>query len=335
MVESKILLKNGSRSSAAHSGVEAYPKMISIITPSYNQGPFIEETIQSVLFQRGEFYIDYIIMDGYSTDQSVGIIKKYEDLLKKNCSVIEKDDLNYYVKKKDDFLWNHCLGISFRWISETDRGQVDALKKGFRMARGDIYCWLNSDDIYVQPDVLQKVCTYFEKEPDLKLLLGDGPFISKTGKETGIHHVDKINLKELLYLDYHILQPSSFFHKDIYNETHLDEQLICAFDADFFIRMLYNGVKYKKVNDHFAAFRLYEENKTLRLTKTRCNEQVQIACKHSQNRFYLIVSMIYRKIRGIYETRFNKKKPFVWLWIIVRRICYKLVTGKWKPGDMK
>lgn len=304
--------------------------IISIITPSYNQGPFIEETIQSVLSQRGEFYIDYIVMDGHSTDQSVEIIKKYENLLKENCSVIEKDNLNYYVKKKDDFLWNHCLGISFRWRSETDRGQVDALKKGFRMARGDIYSWLNSDDIYVHSEVLQKVCFYFEKEPGLELLIADGPVISKTGEKLKLYHVDHINLKELLYLDYHILQPSSFFRRDRYKETLMDEQFICTFDANFFIGMLYNGVNYQKVNDLFAALRLYEETKTLRLTRTRHKELIQIARRYSTNRYSLIVSTIYRKIQGIYETRFYKKKPFVWFWILVRRICYKLVTGKWK-----
>lgn len=305
--------------------------IVSIVTPSYNQGQFIEETIQSVLCQKGDFFIDYIIMDGRSQDNSVEILKKYENLLHGNCRVLEKDGLEYYAKKNNDFPWNNCQGISYRWKSEKDNGQVHALKKGFRLAKGSIYCWLNSDDIYVNPGVLQKVCAYFNEEPGLELLSGDGPFISKTGEEMKLHHVDRIDLEELLYLDYHILQPSSFFHKDVYNETRLDEKLTCTFDADFFIGMLYNGVKYKKVNDRFAAFRLYRETKTLTLIKTRFNEQVQIARKYSQNRFYLMVSTIYRKIRRIYEPRFKKKKPFVWLWIIVRRICYKLVTGKWKP----
>lgn len=307
---------------------------ISIVTPSYNQGEFIEETIQSVLFQKGNFYIDYIIMDGGSTDNSVETIKKYEKLLAENCGIIEKGDLKWYVKKDTDFPWNQCLGISYRWQSEKDKGQVHALKKGFKLARGEIYCWLNSDDIYTNPGVLQGVCTYFEHDPELELLLGDGPFISKTGEKLGLHHVDRINLKELIYLDYHILQPSSFFRKNIYDETLLDERFICAFDAKFFIDMISNSVNYKKVNDSFAAFRLYQETKTLRLIKTRCNEQIQITRKYSQNRSDLMVSMIYRKIRWIYETWFKKKKPFVWLWIIVRRICYKLVMGKWKPGGM-
>jgi glycosyltransferase involved in cell wall biosynthesis len=304
--------------------------IITIVTPSYNQGEFIEETIRSILLQKGNFYIDYIIMDGGSEDESVEIIKKYELLLAENCGIIEKDGLKWYVKKDTGFPWNQCLGISCRWISEKDNGQVHALKKGFRMARGDIFGWLNSDDIYVNPEALQQVCTYFDHDPDLELLLGDGPFISKTGEKLKLHHVDRVNLKELIYLDYHILQPSAFFRKNIYDEVLLDERLICTFDANFFIGMLYNGVNYQKVNDIFSAFRLYEETKTLKFTKIRHKELLQIARRYSQNRYFLMVSTIYRTIQGIYETRFKKKKPFVWLWIIFRRTCYKLVTGKWK-----
>ena len=305
-------------------------EIITIVTPSYNQGEFIEETIQSVLLQRGNFYLDYIIMDGGSSDSSVEIIKKYGKLLAENCRTREYADSQWYIKKKPGFQWHNCLGIGYRWQSQEDNGPVHALKKGFKLARGNIYCWLNSDDIYANPDVLQKVCSYFHHDPDLELLLGDGPFISRTGEELKLHHVDRINLKELIYLDYHILQPASFFRKNVYDENLLDERLICTFDANLFIGMLYNGVNYQKVDDRFAAFRLYRETKTLRFIKTRCNEQVQIARKYSQNRFDLMVSMIYRKIRWIYEAWFKKKKPFAWLWFIIRRICYKLVTGKWK-----
>ncbi len=86
----------------------------------------------------------------------------------------------------------------------------------------------------------------------------------------------------------------------------------------------------QKVNDIFTAIRLYEDTKTLKFTKKRHKELLQITGRYSKNRYFLIISTIYRTIQGIYETRFKKKKPFVWLWIIIRRICYKLVTGKWK-----
>ena len=305
-------------------------KIITIVTPSYNQGEFIEETIQSVLFQKGNFYIDYIIMDGGSSDSSVEIIKKYEKLLAENCQVRENADLEWYVKEKTGFPWNQCLGISYRWKSEKDNGQVHALKKGFRMAKGDIYDWLNSDDIYATSGVLQEVCTYFNRDPALEILFADGAVISKTGEKLKLYHTDCINLKELLYLDYHILQPSAFFRKHIYQEPLLDDRLICTFDANFFIGLLCNGVNYQKVNDIFTAIRLYEETKTLKFTKKRHKELLHIARKYSKNHYFLIISAIYRTIQGIYETHFKKKKPFVWLWIIIRRICYKLVTGKWK-----
>jgi glycosyltransferase involved in cell wall biosynthesis len=140
--------------------------IITVVTPSYNQGRFIEETVQSVLMQEGNFYIDYIIIDGASTDNSAVVIKKYETLLQENCRTIEKFGLKWYARgerNEKKFRWNNCLGISYRWLSEKDNGQVDALKKGFRLARGDIYCWLNSDDIYIHPTVLQKVTDYFAK----------------------------------------------------------------------------------------------------------------------------------------------------------------------------
>ena len=309
------------------------PKIISIVTPSYNQGQFIEETIQSVLCQKGNFYIDYIIMDGGSKDNSVESIKKHENLLKENCKVIKKDDVKYYVKKKENFLWNNCRGISYRWASERDRGQVHALKKGFRMAQGDIYCWLNSDDIFLYQDVFQKVLDYFNKEPGLKLLFGDGIFISKTGETLGPHHVERINLKELLYLDYHILQPSSFFHKDIYIESHLDEQFSCAFDADFFIRKLYNGVKYKKVNDCFGAFRFYPDNKTLSLANTVNKEQIKIAWRYSKNIYFISVSILYKFIRTMLKIRYrnrNKKRLIDKIFIPFRRVSYFLIIGKFR-----
>src|ERR1035437_9764873 len=105
--------------------------VISIVTPSYNQGEFLAETIESVISQEGEFHIDYIIVDGASTDTSVEIIRHYDELL---------NERNWSIK---------CCGIRFRWTSGKDKGQTDALMKGFRIAKGDVYAWLNSDDTYL------------------------------------------------------------------------------------------------------------------------------------------------------------------------------------------
>ncbi|MCU0285434.1 MAG: glycosyltransferase, partial [Acidobacteria bacterium] len=159
--------------------------IISIVIPSYNQGPFIEETIQSILSQEGDFYIDCIIIDGASKDHSVSIIAKYASLLSENCPLKTYAGTQWYFKKEKNFPWNNCLGIRYTWLSEKDSGQVNALKKGFRLACGHIYSWLNSDDIYIHPHVFQKVITTFRADPRLELLCGDGIFISETGQETG------------------------------------------------------------------------------------------------------------------------------------------------------
>lgn len=114
-------------------------KIISIVTPSYNQGKFIQETIQTVLSQKGDFYIDYIIMDGGSTDDTVSIIKKHEKLLRKNYTVRKLNGLEFYVPgRSSEPRIVSCRGVSFRWFSERDRGQSHALNKGIQMIRGSI-----------------------------------------------------------------------------------------------------------------------------------------------------------------------------------------------------
>ena len=123
---------------------------ISIITPSFNQGPFLEETILSVL-QQGYPNLEYIIIDGGSTDESVGIIKRYQDRL-------------HY------------------WVSEKDSGQSEALNKGLRRATGDIIGWLCSDDLYL-PGTFEKVVRIFEQHPAAGMLHGRSILFGKGKKE--------------------------------------------------------------------------------------------------------------------------------------------------------
>ena len=128
-------------------------KTITIVTPSYNQGQFIEQTIKSVLSQAGNFYIDYIIADGGSTDQSVSIIKKYNELIKNN---------QYPIK---------CLGIKFTWWTKPDAGQANAINNGFQIASGSILAWLNSDDYY-EPGAIEYIVNKLRNNPDVDMVYG-------------------------------------------------------------------------------------------------------------------------------------------------------------------
>ena len=137
-------------------------KIISIVTPSYNQGEYLEETIRSVISQEGDFYIDYLIMDGCSTDNSVDIIGNYADLVKEG---------NWEAK---------CLGIDLTWVSEKDAGQTDAINKGFKMAQGEVVSWINSDDMYF-PGSFSVVLNHFSHNPSDDFVFGDGDVIDETG----------------------------------------------------------------------------------------------------------------------------------------------------------
>jgi glycosyltransferase involved in cell wall biosynthesis len=135
---------------------------VSIVTPSFNQGVFIEETIASVLSQQGDFYLDYIIMDGGSTDDSVEIIKKYDRLLREGSWPVA------------------CRGIAYRWTSGKDAGQADAINKGFAIAAGEILGWLNSDDTYL-PGAVATAVDYFAAHPDNVMVYGNAYYTDSAG----------------------------------------------------------------------------------------------------------------------------------------------------------
>ena len=196
--------------------------IITIITPSLNQGQFIEQTINSVLSQEGHFYIDYIISDGGSTDNSVNIIKKYDKLLK-----IKK----YPIK---------CEGINYRWCSEKDRGQSHAINKGFKIAKGDILAWINSDDFY-EPNAFKFIIKKFRENPKVNLIYGNGYTIKKN-KNKMVSNIKAGNIKILLRGKCFIFQPSTFFTKKIIDKIGmLDESLHYAMDYDLWIRIFKNS----------------------------------------------------------------------------------------------
>lgn len=141
----------------------------SIITPAYNTAPYLAETIESVISQSGNFNIEYIVMDGGSTDNTVEILKKYDHAIKSGAYKV------------------HCTSLSFSWFSEKDKGMYDAINRGFAKADGDVYAWINGDDAYV-PDAFQKITDAFVAFPEINWIKGitsnieaDGTLIRKGG----------------------------------------------------------------------------------------------------------------------------------------------------------
>ena len=159
-----------------------YPK-ISIVIPSYNQADFIERSIISIINQS---YINYeiIVIDGGSSDPTLDILKKYDDKI----SLI---------------------------ISEVDKGQSDALNKGFKYCNGDIYGWLNSDDIYL-PDAFSLIVQAFKKNPNKKIVFGNWLSIDKFDKVIEYHHAFDFNLNHFKYEGFHLNAQSMFWQASVH-----------------------------------------------------------------------------------------------------------------------
>jgi glycosyltransferase involved in cell wall biosynthesis len=210
----------------------SWPK-ISIVTPSFNQGKYIEETIRSVLLQNYP-NLEYIIIDGGSTDETVEVIKKYEPWL------------TY-------------------WVSEPDRGQSHAINKGLEKCTGEIFNWLNSDDWYM-PDTFFEVATRFAKNKALKFVSGyenqiqlDGTVTIYTGTFIKQSLVETIEFCE-------VAQPSTFFKlADIRKIGGVNSDLHFIMDGDMWVRLLLlNGQQhFLKIEKPLVNFRLHENSKTV------------------------------------------------------------------------
>lgn len=138
---------------------------ISIVTPSYNAVRYISETLKSVLSQEGDFYLEYIVIDNCSHDGTIDILREYEELLGTKAFPVA------------------CMGVSFRWLSEADSGLYHAINKGFSMATGDVYAWINADDIYL-PGALALVANSFLQFPDIAWLKGITSYIDESSLPT-------------------------------------------------------------------------------------------------------------------------------------------------------
>jgi len=184
---------------------EASSLLVSVVTPSFNQASFLEETIRSVLEQDYPA-IEYIIMDGGSTDGSLEIIQRYADRLA-------------------------------GWVSEPDRGQTDAINKGFARAQGDILAWLNSDDTYL-PGAVGEAVAYLQTHPQAGMVYGDANLVDESGTVLGRFPAAQTDYRRLRRGYVHIPQQAAFFRASLWRQVGpLDPTFYFAMDYDLWVRL--------------------------------------------------------------------------------------------------
>ena len=201
---------------------------ISIITPSYKQGRFIEETIRSIIDQTYKNF-EIIIIDGGSTDETISVIKKYESYIS-------------------------------HWVSEKDSGQSEAINKGLKVATGEIVTWLNSDDYY-QPNTLEIIASQFAANPDISIIHGKSVFFGEKRKDEIIGLDEDIPLYE--YLPFmRFPQPSSFYRKTVFDSVSITNNLHYAMDFELLVKALLLGFKIKRVDNILSHYRIHSSSKS-------------------------------------------------------------------------
>jgi len=270
-----------------------YP-LVSIVTPSYNQGRYIEKTIRSVLDQDYPD-LEHIIVDGGSTDHTLDILKKYEGRI--------------------------------RWVSERDGGQSDAVNKGFRMSRGEILGWLNSDDTYC-PGAVQQAVAFLREHPQVAMVYGDGYEIDEQGKRMRKFPLpEKFDLQRLISRWNYIQQPAVFLRRGpLFGVALLDTTLHWSMDFDLWIRI---GKQYEVAYFPvpFANLRYYRTTKTYSGGFPRLKEIINVVRQHGGRRYppavfiysaWVLENVLRNKVPRL--NRFLSKYPFGGMRYLFRKI---------------
>ena len=258
---------------------------ISVVTPSYNQAQFIEETIRSVLLQ-GYPNLEYIIIDGGSTDSTLEILQKYDKYLA-------------------------------YWVSEPDAGQANALNKGFHKATGELIGWQNSDDYYYRDcfryaaeaanllkdvDIVYGSTNYVDQSHQFSLFIDGAIHVNEQGASIGSKYVSDFNLLDMIpYAN--MCNQSMFFKRKIFKDGNfIDESFKHAMDYEFFWRLIARSYKFQLVPEMMGYYRLHDEAKGCQLDNS-CTEEM---------------SKVYKSVYQNVELPLEVKEK---LWLYIRGSC--------------
>lgn len=243
---------------------------ISIVTPSFNQGRFIEETIRSVIDQDYPD-IEHIVVDGASTDETLEVLQRYTGKI--------------------------------RWLSEPDHGQADAINKGLRMATGDILAYLNSDDAYL-PGAFASAAAAFARHPEVGLAYGDCYAVDENGQRYGLIRGHPYNVKRMIMRGEFVPQQAAFWSRQVMDTVGMfDASLHFCMDHDYFIRI---GQRFPGfyLGQPLANFRFHGASKTVSLEDKHWRESMAVSRRYGMNRlsaWYWIRTIRHRGLRWLPE----------------------------------
>lgn len=218
---------------------------LTVVTPSLNQGRFIEDAIRSVEAQ-GPVVLEHLVFDAVSSDETRKILER--------CST----------------------SGPLRWRSERDDGQSDAINKGFLAARGDVVAWLNADDYYL-PGALTVVAQAFQENPDLDIIYGESQFVDERGNPLRTKRDHRFDANILIYYGCYIMSTATFFRRRVIDDGHLlDTSYRVTMDYEYFVRLAAAGYRYGFVPSALAAFRWHDTNVSSRLGNLRREERLRV-----------------------------------------------------------
>ena len=222
--------------------------LVTIVTPCRNSQAYLERTIVSVAEQSYP-NVEYIVVDGGSTDGTLDIIRRHD-------------------------------GVVSHWVSEPDDGQADALRKGFAVAHGEIFAWINSDDAYPRDAV--EVAVSALRRSDADVVYGNRALIDADGRRIGERRLSPFvpffSRRGVLYGGFGVYQPAAFWTRDLYHEVGgIDPSFQFCMDTDLFARFVMDGANFKFVRRELVHFRVHQESKTATSAEIAKLERERIA----------------------------------------------------------
>lgn len=246
---------------------------LTIVSPTYNQAKFIEKTFRSILSQKSQFPLEYIVVDGLSTDETPEIVKRYRPLFKQ-------------------------ADITFRYIREKDKGQSDAINKGWKQATGDVLTFLNTDDYYL-PQALNRVMKHFSEHPETQWLYGGWRIVNEKGKTFREYRAPQFSHFALATYAMNIGQPSCFYRRSLLKKVGpINTKLHLAMDYDLWLRFSQHA--HPAVLSHtLSAMRYHSQAKSSQFAVKHNREAYEVAKKHlPHNALHYQAHLLFRYLAG-------------------------------------